>query len=100
MQIKELRYERKFFLGNYNTETIGVMAAVEEGEDEALILADLKKFCEDNSRDSQRRKDGNIITATVSPDRDMTQALLEATKKTRKTPNAKTSKVRQQKGDG
>ena len=46
MKINEIKYEKKFNLGNYESETITVGAAVNDNEDPILVLASLKKFVE------------------------------------------------------
>lgn len=43
MKLKEIVYERKFNLGNYEVETIGVVAQVEEGEKFAEVLANCRR---------------------------------------------------------
>lgn len=43
MKLKEIVYERKFNLGNYEMETIGICMVVEEGEKFADVLAVARK---------------------------------------------------------
>jgi len=43
MKLKEIVYERKFNLGNYEVETIGVVAQVDEGEKFADVLATCRR---------------------------------------------------------
>lgn len=43
MKSKEVWYERKFNLGNYETETIGLLVVVEEGEKFSDVLAAARK---------------------------------------------------------
>ena len=43
MKLKEVVYERKFNLGNYETETIGVTMVVDEGDKFADVLASARK---------------------------------------------------------
>lgn len=44
MKINEVKYERKFNLGNYESEMIAVGAAVSENEDPGEVLQQLKQF--------------------------------------------------------
>lgn len=43
MKTKEVYYERKFNLGNYETETIGIMVVLDEGEKFADVLSTARK---------------------------------------------------------
>lgn len=43
MKLKEVVYERKFNLGNYETETIGVAMVVDEGDKFADVLSAARK---------------------------------------------------------
>ena len=43
MKLREIVYERKFNLGNYEMETIGVCMVVDEGEKFAEVLAVARK---------------------------------------------------------
>jgi hypothetical protein len=43
MKLKEIVYERKFNLGNYETETIGVCMVADEGEKFSELLAVARK---------------------------------------------------------
>jgi hypothetical protein len=43
MKTKEVYYERKFNLGNYETESIGILVVVEEGEKFADVLNTARK---------------------------------------------------------
>jgi hypothetical protein len=43
MKTKEVHYERKFNLGNYETESIGILVVVEEGEKFADVLNAARK---------------------------------------------------------
>jgi len=44
MKIKELTYKRKFWLGGYSTEEIGIGMEVEEGEKGKEVLDKMRKF--------------------------------------------------------
>lgn len=43
MRTKEITYERKFALGNYEMETIGICVEVDEGEKFAEVLGKCRK---------------------------------------------------------
>lgn len=43
MKTKEVYYERKFNLGNYETESIGLLVVVDEGEKFAEVLNTARK---------------------------------------------------------
>lgn len=43
MKLKEVVYERKFNLGNYETETIGVTMIVDEGDKFGEVLSAARK---------------------------------------------------------
>ena len=43
MKLKEVVYERKFNLGNYETETIGVCMVVDEGDKFSDVLSQARK---------------------------------------------------------
>jgi hypothetical protein len=43
MKTKEVCYERKFNLGNYETETIGIVVQVEDGEKFTDVLSQARK---------------------------------------------------------
>lgn len=43
MKLKEVVYERKFNLGNYETETIGVAMVVDDGDKFGDVLAAARK---------------------------------------------------------
>ena len=44
MKLRELTYSRKFNIGNYQTEEIGVVMGVDEGEKGADVLVKMKAF--------------------------------------------------------
>lgn len=43
MKTKEVHYERKFNLGNYETETIGIVVQLDEGEKFTDVLNQARK---------------------------------------------------------
>ncbi len=49
MKLKEVVYERKFNLGNYETETIGVCMVVDEGDKFNEVLAQARKAVMSNT---------------------------------------------------
>lgn len=49
MKLKEVVYERKFNLGNYETETIGVCMVVDEGDKFSEVLAQARKAVMSNT---------------------------------------------------
>ena len=46
MRVTMLRYEKKFNLGNYEAETVGIEIALAEGELASVALAHAKRFVE------------------------------------------------------
>lgn len=87
MKIKEVRYGRTFYLGNFQTERLDVMAEVEEGEDPAEAVSRLKHFCHIESQTGQRKQSGNPIAIVEEAD-DLTNRLLAETKASRKKKGA------------
>lgn len=90
MKIKELKYERKFFLGEFQTEGLGVMAEVTEGEDPIAVMTKLREFVESQGvfgREkfkSLRKRNDSIAEA---------QALTEKLKDATSHANAKKRKA-------
>ena len=46
MRVTVLSYEKKFNLGNYESETVGIELALAEGEQASVALAHAKAFVE------------------------------------------------------
>lgn len=44
MKAKEVHYERKFYLGDYESETIGIVVSLDDGEKAADALAVARKL--------------------------------------------------------
>lgn len=97
MRVKEIRYGRTYYLGNFQTERIEVMAEVEADVDPSSILSELRNFCDENSKASQRKKSGNPIAVVdeggVSDE--LTKRLAEATKATRRKGASGKSKAKE-----
>lgn len=93
MKLKELRYERKFFLGDFQTEGIGVMAELEEGDDPKVKLSELRKFIEDQGIfGREKSKALKIQNASVASAQSITDKLKNATMEAKKNKKGRPSK--------
>lgn len=94
MKLKELRYERKFFLGDFQTEGIGVMAELEEGDDPKIKLAELRKFIEDQGIfGREKSKALKVQNDSVTSAQSVTDKLRDATKEARNGKKGRPSKT-------